>query len=264
MAWLPTGITFQAMPLHPDQVQRVLRRAAELEKRERPEPAVAAAGQMTRADVTQIADEVGLAPAAIQRALAELDAGLLAERAPAGFLDRTIGPADVVCTRSVAGPIESVRSQVERFLRGQLMQVKRNLGDQGLVWEPAADLVSRVRRAFAIGTRVALPRDCELESNVVADPEDATRVLVRLELHMGAPRQRRAWQAFGGVAAGLGVIALGITTLHAIGPEAVMAAAGSATAAGSYVAARKGYRRDLARAESGLLRFLDALEHERS
>jgi hypothetical protein len=251
------------MPLHPDEVQRVLRRAAELEKRERPQAAVAAAGQMTRADVTQIADEVGLAPAAIQRALAELDAGLLAERGPAGFLDRAIGPADVVCTRSVAGPIQSVRAHIERFLRGQLMQVKRNLGDQGLVWEPAADLVSRVRRAFAIGTRVALPRDCELESSVVADPEDASRVLVRLALHMAIPRQRRAWQAASGVVAGLGVIALGVSAFHAVGPEAVMAAAGSATALGSYAAARKNYRRDVARAESGLLRFLDALEHER-
>src|SRR5215813_11283065 len=90
--------------LRADQVQRVLRRAAELERRDQPMREPATTGQMTRADVTQIAEEVGLAPEAISRALAELDAGMLAEAAPASFVDRVIGPAEVVCTRAVAGP----------------------------------------------------------------------------------------------------------------------------------------------------------------
>jgi hypothetical protein len=249
--------------LHPDQVQRVLRRAAELEQRDKPEAAQAASGQMTRGDVTQIAEEVGLPPEAVSRALAELDAGLLAERQPAGFLDRLIGPADVVCTRSVSGPPAQVRAQVERFLRSQLMQVKRNLGERGMVWEPAGDLVSRVRRAFDIGQRVALPRDCALESDVVADPEDATRVLVRLSLRLQAPRQKRVWSVLTGVVAGAALAAGGIAAFHTAPAEALSVAAGSATAVGSWMAARKQYRRDLGRAETGLLRFLDALEHER-
>jgi len=236
---------------------------------------------MTRADVSQIAAEVGLAPEAIQRALAELDAGMLTEPRQATLLDRAIGPGDVVCTRAVRGPEAAVRAQVEQFLRGQLMQVKRNLGDRGIVWEPAADLVSRVRRAFTIGSRVALPRDCELESSVVAHPkvsaslrpplgeasrdppDDAERVLVRLSLRLEAPRQKRALQALSGVVASAGIAALGISLIHTVPADVIFGAVGSAAALGSYASARGHYRKDLVRAENGLLRFLDALEHER-
>jgi len=249
--------------LRADQVQRVLRRAAELERREQPSREPAATGQMTRADVTQIAEEVGLAPEAISRALAELDAGLLAEPPPASLVDRVIGPAEVVCTRSVAGPIATVETQIQRFLAGQLMQVKRNLGERGIVWEPAADLVSRVRRAFAIGQRVALPRDCELESSVVPDPEDSSRVLVRFALRLGVPRQRRVMQALGGVVAGLAIAAGGIAAFHSLPADVIVAGAGSALAAGTVGRARSNHRKDVERAENGLLRFLDALEHER-
>jgi hypothetical protein len=251
--------------LSPDDAQRVLRRAAELEQpARRTGDALVAAGHMTRRDITQIADEVGLAPDAVQRALAELDAGILSQPAPTtSWLDKVIGPADVVCTRSVAGPLPTVRAYVERYLRGRLMQVKRNLGERGLIWEPAADLWSKIRRALDVGQHLGLPRDAELETAVVPDPADPERVLVRLVLRLGEPRRHRAVRAAGGTVAGVALAALGVVAFHAASLDVLSVVAGAGTAAGSVAAARSGHHHEIARAETALLRFLDSLEHER-
>jgi hypothetical protein len=254
--------------MHPEEVQRVLRRAAELERSATPAaPAArtspAAAGHMTRGDVAQIADEVGLDPDAIRQALAEHDAGLLGAAPPATLLDRVIGPGELICTRSVAGPVAEVRATVETFFRGQLMQVKRNLGERGLIWEPAGDFVSRVRRALHLGPNLTWPREVELESSVVADPERADRVLVRLALRLTVPRQRRLNGAAAGLLAGVGVAVTAVVGLHG-SPELLMALGGGVVATGSVASARKRHRDDLQRGEGALLRFLDALEHERT
>jgi hypothetical protein len=249
--------------LSPDELQRVLRRAAEIEQRER-RPDVVAAGQMTRADVTQIAVEVGIAPDAVRHALAELDSGVLTAAPPArGWLDRIVGPADVVATRSVPGAVDVVRARIERYFGGMLMQVKRNLGARGLIWEPAGDLWSRLRRALDIGAHLEVPADSELETAVVEDPADAGRTLVRLVLRLAEPRRRLAARAAGGVLAGLALGAAGLAAFHTVPLDVLSALVGSGTAAASVASARSRHHHDLGRAETALQRFLDSLEHGR-
>jgi hypothetical protein len=250
--------------LRPDEVQRVLRRAAELERRAQPHDALVAAGQMTRADVTQIADEVGIAPDAVSRALAELDSGVLSAAPRArGWLDRVVGPADVVATRSVAGPAPVVRHTIERYFRAQLMQVKRNLGERGLIWEPAGDLWSRLRRTFDIGAHLEVPPSSELETAVVEDPAGNDRVLVRLVLRLAEARKQRATRAVGGALAGVALGVVGVAAFHTVPLDVLSALAGSGAAAASMVGARSRHHRDLVRAEASLQRFLDMLEHGR-
>jgi hypothetical protein len=249
--------------LSPDQVQRVLRRAAEIEKHER-RPDVVATGQMTRADVTQIADEVGITPDAVRHALAELDAGVLVAAPPArDWVDWMVGPADVVATRSVPGPAVSVRARVERYFGGMMMQVKRNLGERGMIWEPAGDLWSRLRRKLDLGAHLEAPPGSELETAVVEDPADPGRALVRLVLRLAEPRKRRAARATGGILAGVGLAAAGIAAFHTLPLDLFSALAGSGAAAISVAGARSRHARDLDRAETALQRFLDSLEHGR-
>jgi hypothetical protein len=250
--------------LSPDEVQRVLRRAAEIEQRERPERSLAAAGQMTRADVTQIAEEVGIAPDAVRYALAELDAGVLAKAPPArGWADRVLGSADVVATRSVRGPVDQMRHVVEQYFASQLMQIKRNLGERGMIWEPAADLWSRLRRAFDLGRHLVVPAGSELETQVLVDPADPERALVRLVLRLADARERRVTQAAAGVVAGVAAGIAGVVMLHTVPLEVMSGVVGAGAAAGSVFGVRARHHRDLARAETALQRFLDMLEHGR-
>jgi len=248
-----------------DQVRLVLRRAAELERK--PEPHDAAVGEH---DVAEIAAEVGIAPDAVRQALSEVRAGLVTTDQPQPtFLDRLVGAAETTFSRRVPGPLPEVRGAVERFLRGQLLQLKRNLGERGQLWEPAPDLWSRVRRAFDVGQRVAFERGSELHVQLVpggrsaAEPSETEDVLVRMTLRLREPRRRRALSVGVGAAGGLAIAVAGLAAFHGLPLDLVAIAAGSATAGGTLASNRRHHRRDVEQVEGAVLRFFDSLEYDR-
>jgi hypothetical protein len=245
-----------AQALSPEQVRLVLRRAAELERR--PET-VEDEGEL---DVNEIAAEVGIAPEAVRTALAEVRAGVVGSPvADRSFLDRLVGPAEIVLSRTVPGPIADVRGEIERFLRGQLLEIRRNFGDRGQVWGPAWDVWSRIKRVFDITQEIVLEKGSEV--TVVLVPRGENEVQVRISVRLEEPRRGRAWNVAAWTAMGVGVAAGGIALFGTAPLEIASVAAGSAAAAGSWATARSGQRKDLARAESAILRLLDRLEHER-
>ncbi len=237
--------------LSPDKLRLVLRRAAELERRtdER--------GEAIELDVREIADEVGISPEAVQRALAEMDAGVLGRAAPApGALDRVIGPAQVVVERTVVGRPDAIRPRVDAFLSGQLLRPARRFGDR-VVWRAEEHMWSRVRRALDFTGRYELPRQVGVDSLVLADGED--RSLVRFTLRLDEPRRRRAWGALAGTLAGAALAAAGISAAHAVAWDAIFAAGGAAVAGGTLFAMRRRQRDDVRAAQEGLERFLDGV-----
>ncbi len=243
--------------LSPEQVRLVLRRAAELEKREGRDPDTSA-----EAEVAEIAAEVGIAPAAVEHALAEVKAGLVrVEPAETSFLDRLVGPGEISATREVPGTVTEVRSQITRFMQQQLMQLKRNLGARGQIWEAAPDLWSNVKRAFDIGQKVAFDKGTEVTVNVVPRPGVDGEVLVKITARLVDKRRSRGWQIAGGTGVGVAMAAAGIAAFTTVGPEIASIVAGAGTAAGSLAAVRSGHKRDLLQAEGAILRFLDRLEH---
>jgi hypothetical protein len=245
--------------LSPQVVQRVLRRAAELEKRPATE-AVAKTEDISEGELSAIAAEVGIAPEALDRALAEHRAGVLATPAPATLTDRLIGPAEVVCTRTVTGAYATIRAAVDEFLTNQLLQVKRNHGDVQ-VWTTSTDFWSRMRRSFDLTRRIRLPRAAEIEVAIVALGD--SRVLVRLTLRLDEPRRRRTWEAMGGLIAGVVVGVAGIAAAPNVPVDLLAAGCGTAISGLTLVQARGGYQRMLTSGRDALERFLDALEHER-
>lgn len=244
--------------LSPEQVKLVLRRAAELEKRPDATP-----NHVGEEDVAEIASEVGIAPEAVRTALAEMRAGVVAseEAREKTFLDRLVGPAEIVVSRVVPGPVEAVRAEVERFLKGQLLEVRRNFGERGQVWGPAWDLWSRIRRAFDITQEVSLEKGSEVTA--VTFPRGDGKVEVRLTVRLEEPRKGRAWRVAGATAAAAGIAAGGIALFHTAPLEIMSVLAGTGAAAGTLARARSGQRQEVSKAESALQRFLDRLEHER-
>src|SRR5215470_16057190 len=98
--------------LTPEQVRLVLRRAAELEKRDAAAPTAAERG-IDDQEVAEIAAEVGIDADAVRRALSEMRAGLVVATPPQpSLLDRLVGPAELVYTRRVPGSPAAVRAEL--------------------------------------------------------------------------------------------------------------------------------------------------------
>ncbi|HJZ84246.1 MAG TPA: hypothetical protein VKN99_03705 [Polyangia bacterium] len=238
------------------QLELVLRRAAELEQSGGQADELVSEEEAERAGL-----EAGLSREALQRALAEVRVGGLAPAAPPTALDRTIGPAALVVERVVPGPLAEVRARVERFLRGQLMRVKRNFGDR-VVWQQAQGFWPGLVRAFDWSRQYALAQGVEIESAITEEPDGSGRVRVRMKLDVRALRRTRAGAAAAGLVLGAGAVVSGLF-LHAIASELVVLAAGGGLAGVSVLASRRAYRRDLDRLQIAIERFFDALEHER-
>jgi hypothetical protein len=237
--------------LSPDKLRMVLRRAAELERRKEE------TGEGGELDVREIADEVGLSRDAVERALAEVNAGVLERMPPrGGMLDTLLGPAQVVVERSIAGAPDVIRPRVEAFLQGQLLRMARRFGDR-VVWRAEEHLWSRVRRALDFVGRYELPKQVGVESVVLADGDE--RSLVRFTVRLDQPRRRRAWAALGAAVAGVAIAAGGIAAAHGVAADAVFAAGGVGLAGGTWFAVRRRHADDVRAAEEGLERFLDEL-----
>jgi hypothetical protein len=249
--------------LSPEQVRLVLRRAAEIERR--PDTSAQASPTVAERDVAEIAAEVGIAPEAVRHALTELRAGIMpsdAVTAP-GFLDKLVGPGEVVATRTVRGPASAVRAEIERFMESQLLEIKRNLGERGQVWVPAGDLWSRMKRVLDITQRVSFEQGTEVTVVVVPSPASEDEVIVRMSVRLYEVQRSRGWTTALGAAGGAAIAGAGIALFGTAPAEIAAVVTGAVTAAGTLAGVRSGHRKELERAEAALLRLLDRLEYER-
>jgi hypothetical protein len=210
-----------------DEVAAVLRRASELDQRGDQHPA-----GIELAALEEAAGEVGLSPAAVHQALAELDVGALR---------RTDG---VVAEQSVIErPIDRVERDLERLLHRQLLVVRRD-GHRSL-WQRRTDVYANVVRYTDPRGWQRLRAIRELRVHLAA-VDDGESTLVRLEVDgMREP----SLSARVGLPAGAGALAGGGAALVAHQPELlvvglpVAAAAAMALKADARVQRRRAERR---------------------
>jgi hypothetical protein len=210
-------------------------------------------------DLQRLANELGIPPETVQRALVQVRTeALVKPSAPPRAVDRFFGPATVVAARSVPGPRHEVVAAIEAMLRAELFRIERNLGDR-VVWENPDSLLHRARRLFDVGGRLRLG----VARRVTVELHGSdSRVDVRLEADLELRRSSQVRGAAIGIVGwgGLGgLIAALLTGPIAIVPVATGLVLGSTFALGS----RRTYRRDLEAVGVALERFLDYLERER-
>jgi len=131
-------------PLSPDDAALVLRRASELDT-VRPEAHDVLEEQVVRA----AAREVGLSDDAVEQAVQEWRAGVLAPL-PELSADRRLGLLATVAveTRVVLAP-EVARERLDAWLQGQWFERRRTRG-QETEWAPRSGLVAKARRTVDV------------------------------------------------------------------------------------------------------------------
>lgn len=160
-----------------EAANEIIRRAAELDAR----PLTDDTGVDRRA-LEAAAEEVGISPAAVRHAIAEHEAGALVRPA-----DRSIlGPAHALVVRTVRLPVPEARSRVDRWLRGQLLEVQQRRGDED-VWCRRKDLAAKLRRKVDPTKKVRLG-GVDAVCASVADVGDG-RSIVRLEADLEFTRR---------------------------------------------------------------------------
>lgn len=174
-----------------EQVAAVLRRAAEIESEV--ERAGGGDGDPTSIDAASVeaaAEEVGLSPAAVRQAVAELQVGSLAPepapppRRPA--LRRSSAPSHLVAEQRVVATPPATALAVLDGLLGQQMFAARRRGPDSAVFRPRDDMVAKLRRSLDFAGHIRL--DGVAGVTAVATPVEGG-TLVRVEAEMQATRQ---------------------------------------------------------------------------
>jgi len=263
------------------QLDRVIRRAAELQAREARAGDSAREG-LTEAEIVSIGREVGLEPHHVRRALAELRARSLAPGPldEEGVVRSLLGPAAARARRIVPGEPSGVQAWLEEHFREheRLQPIREREGRS--LWEPASGLLNQMRRSLDVtghGYVLAEARTVELSVAAVggADAEgvgrsgpDAGEVvevggaarggsgdrgregaeerascLVTLTADLRNQRSREAW-VWGGIGVGLGS-STGLVLVVAAGLPALPV--GAALAVGLAGTTAGGVRWSLAR-----------------
>ena len=241
-----------------DEAALVFRRAAELEAE--------APGDRHGFDVAtleRIAVEAGLSPAAVRRAVAELQAGRLAP-APEDRRGRGLAappvPSTVTVERRLPLPPAAVSKRFEGYLRSQMFRVCRRRGDL-TIWEPSRSLAANVLRGIDVVDRMRLRRVDGLEVLVTADDERTSSTYVRITLELSRVHRNARTGTISGAAIGaLGVVG-GVTGVVLGVPEVLFGAPAIAgAAAGSHFGARSTYAKHVKKAVDAVELVLDELE----
>ncbi len=257
---LPAPAPTRQPPLDRQALERVLARAAELQGAS----AMPESGDLiTESQLLEIGNEVGLAPAVLNQALAEErtrinvpeERGLVAQIAGAGF---------ATATRTVAGTPRDILATIDAWMQhDECLQVQRRFADR-ITWEPQRGLFGKLRRTVNVSGHGYYLMDAgQVSATVLA--VDSSRVVVRLDADIHTSRARRV--GIGGFvtamgAAASGIVGLGLVVAHlplfiAAG-AAVLPFAGSSFA--GYKVART-HRGVLSSVQLALEQILDRLEH---
>jgi hypothetical protein len=244
------------------QIEYVLRRAADLEaRREQQGIQEMQDEKLSVGDLVRLGEEAGLGSDAIMRALGELRRGVLRDEEK-DALSRALGPSRLVVSREVPGPSTSVQRAVERFLREQLMTIRRHHGER-IEWERAQGLWPGLARSLDFAKRYAFGPVSRVETVVIPEREDTTSVTFEIDLsemrrHRLAHLALRAGAAF--VLVGLG----GAAIFPGFGVGDVLALFSGGAIAGSFAALeRRRYQQARERVAIAPERFLDLLVQKR-
>jgi hypothetical protein len=238
------------------QVDFVLRRAAEIDTA-LAAPERSGEDGLSIGDVMRLGEEAGLRPEALHQALTEMRRGVPVEPEEGGALARTLGAGRIVVSRLVPASVDSVRRAVDRFLRDQLMTVRRHHGDR-IEWERAQGIWPGLIRSLDFSKRYAFSLVNHVET-VITDEGKDTSVTFNIDLsemrrerftHMGL----RSAMAF--VLLGLG----GAAMLPGFGIYDIVAlASGGVAAGGIFALERRRYLESRGRVALAPERFLDLL-----
>lgn len=250
------------------QVDFVLRRAAEIETRTPGTLDRGPEGGLSVNELMRLGEEAGLRDGAVAQALTELRRGVSIETEESGVVAQALGSGRIVVSRFVPAPVEPVRRAVDRFLREQLMTVRRHHGAR-IEWERAQGIWPGLVRSLDFSKRYAFSLVSRVETVVDHDDGDGeggrgTSVTFNIDLH-DMRRERltqmglRSVMAF--VLVGLG----GAAMFPGFGVPDLVALASGGVAAGSIFALdRRRYLDSRDRAALAPERFLDLLTHRQA
>jgi hypothetical protein len=231
-------------------VDRILARAVELQA----DVPADAQGQLTEAQLLELAKEVGLDPVNLRQAIAE-ERTRVAIPEERGLLASLYGSASVSASRTVRGtPAQVLKALDDWMQRQECLVVQRYFGSERIVWEARRDVMGVVRRVVS-GRGSSLARTTDVSATALA--MDDARVLVRLDAHMAGYRSLMAQQNVAvtgvGVVAGGVLAALSFPLLAAAAPVALLAPV-------AFAAGRASHQRTVVRAQLALEQVLDRLE----
>jgi hypothetical protein len=249
------------------EIDFVLRRAAELDtqsparnERGREDEETLSVGELVR-----LGEEAGLRGEAVQQALTELRRGgavesLELEEQERGALTRALGASRVVVSRVVAAPIDVVRRAVDRFLRDQLMTIRRHHGDR-IEWERAQGIWPGLVRSLDFSKRYAFSLVSRVETVLCQEGRDGADTAVTFHIDLSEMRRERMTQMGLRAAAAFALLGLGgAAMVPGFGVYDIMALAGGSVAAGGIFALeRKRYLESRSRVALAPERFLDLL-----
>ena len=238
--------------LSTDEAALVLRRAVELDAQGESTGAGGPAG-FDPAALEAAAEEVGLSPAAVRQAVAELRAGALA---PADDRRARLAPSRAIVRQRLVEPAPTAaQARIDRFLRTQMFELGHRSGDR-TVYRPRRDLVAHLRRSLDFAGAIRLD-GLRTVTTVVAPADE--RTLVRVEAELATSRATAVTR---GAAAGATLaVVTGFAGAVANQPDLVIAALplGTAVGAGGVRFTESRWRRQRDGVGEALDRLLDRL-----
>jgi len=243
------------------QVDFVLRRAAELDTQVQGQAAARGAEEtLSTTELVRLGEEAGLGREALDQALAEMRRGVTIEPEEHGALARTLGASRVVVSRVVSAPVEVVRRAVDRFLREQLMTVRRHHGER-IEWERAQGIWPGLVRSLDFSKRYAFSLVSRVETILSREGPDGADTAVTFNIDVSEMRRERFTQM--GLRAGMAFVLLGLggaAMVPGFGVYDIVALAGGGVAAGGILALeRRRYMESRSRVALAPERFLDLL-----
>ncbi|HVZ74249.1 MAG TPA: hypothetical protein VHJ20_17840 [Polyangia bacterium] len=249
------------------QVDFVLRRAAELDASAETTGEHAPEGGLTVGEVLRLGEEAGLQGPAVSQALAELRRGVSIEPEERGMVAHALGASRIVVSRLVPAPVETVRRAVDRFLREQLMTVRRHHGAR-IEWERAQGIWPGLARSLDFSKRYAFSLVSRVET--IVDGEEADEVgahtAVTFNIDLADMRRERLTQMSLRAAMAFALVGLGGAAMFPGFGLADLAAlaSGGVAAGGVFALDRKRYLDSRSRVALAPERFLDMLTQRQS
>jgi hypothetical protein len=254
--------------LSPGEVDYVLRRAAEIDSTPSAprsatdlEPVAAHETALSVGEVVRLAVEAGLRVESVASALAEVRHGAMTEP-ETGALARTLGASRIVVSRVVPAPADVVRRAVERFMREQLLTIRRHHGDR-IEWERGHGIWPGLLRSLDFSKRYGFSQVSHVETIIVPEGEDSTAITFKIDVS----QMRRERMTLMGVRSALAfaLFGLGGTALFpGFGlADALALASGGIAAGGIFAIERRRFFESRARVALAPERFLDLLVQRR-
>lgn len=241
------------------QVDFVLRRAAELDTRAANPSGGGFEDGLSVGEVVRLGEEAGLRDGAVSQALTELRRGVSIEPEESGVVAHALGGSRIIVSRLVPAPVETVRRAVDRFLRDQLMTVRRHHGER-VEWERAHGIWPGLVRSLDFSKRYAFSLVSRVETVVAEESADTS---VTFNIDLGDMRRERLTQM--GVRSAMAFALLGLggaAMFPGFGlPDLLALASGGVAAGGIFALDRRRYLESRNRVALAPERFLDLLAH---